>query len=285
MDVSISIVSYNTYDRLSETLRAIFASSNSVSFEVIVVDNASGDGTPDRVRRDFPQIQLIANSENWYFSPAHNQASLVARGKYLLILNSDITVADNTLSEMVYFLECHSDVGAISPLLCDKDGVPQFTSWLYPSALDFVLTRNPQMYVFGNFDSFRRRKMGKVQLKVPTEVEIVCDACIMIRRDLFLQIGGYDERMLMYSTEDDICRRIREAHYKVYILPQLKVTHIGKYTTRKSSWEENNKILIKDTIAYFRKYHNFGSVLLVASSMYLEYFLSIAWKRIKKRLS
>lgn len=285
MDVSISIASYNTCDRLCETMRAIFAGSDSVSFEVIVVDNASGDGTPERIRRDFPQVQLIANTENRYFSPAHNQASSIAKGKYFLILNSDITLGHDTLSEMACFLDSHPDVGAISPVLCDKDGLPQRSCWNAPTPLEIILTRNPQMYVFGGFHNRGHKRMGRISFETPREVEVVSDACMMIRTTLFLEIGGYDTNMLMYCTEDDICHRVWKAGFKVCILPQLRVTHVESYSTRRSSWRRINEIRVKDTIAYFQKYHNHASTSLVALSMYVEHFLGIIWKRLWNRLS
>jgi GT2 family glycosyltransferase len=285
MDVSISIASYNTGDRLCDTLRAIFAGGNSISFEVIVVDNASADGTLERIRRDFPQVQLIANTENRYFSPAHNQASSIAKGKYFLILNSDITLERDTLSEMVCFLDSHLDVGAISPVLYDRDGLPQRSCWNAPTLLEIILTRNPQMYLFGGFYNGGYKKRGRVSSDGPKEVEVVSDACMMIRTNLFLKIGGYDTNMLMYCTEDDICHRVWKARYKVCILPQLRVTHVQSYSTRRSSWRRINEIKVKDTVTYFRKYHNHASTLLVALSMYVEHLLGIGWKWLWNRLN
>src|SRR3990167_4925997 len=122
IDLTVSIVSYNTQDLLRRCLASIFKHTQSINFEVIVVDNASVDGSVAMVKHEFPQIKLIRNRRNRFYAPANNQALQLARGRYFLILNSDIFLTTNAFKKMINYLDRHLQIGAVEPLQLDVAG-------------------------------------------------------------------------------------------------------------------------------------------------------------------
>src|SRR5439155_12254163 len=132
MDVSISVVSYNTRDLLADCLRSISAATHDLSYEVIVVDNASADGSADMVAAEFPDVQLVRNSENRGFAAANNQALSHARGCYVLLLNSDARLRPGAINEMAGFLDAQPTVGVVGGQLFNADGSFQSSYFDFP---------------------------------------------------------------------------------------------------------------------------------------------------------
>jgi GT2 family glycosyltransferase len=284
MDVkllSVQIVTYNTCDLTKKAIEAVHNATIGLPSEIIVVDNASSDDTVQVIQSDFPDCFVIRNVENLYFSRGQNQASKVATGKYLLVLNSDVIVNPEILKAMIDYLETNESVGCVAPALVDVNGIPQQVAWERRSALEILLTRNPLMYLTKSL-SLRRQVVHDHN---PISVEVVSGACMMVRQKLFLSLGGFDETMLMYASDDDLCCRIWEMGYAVHFLPGIRAVHHASYSTRSSSWKKMNIIRAKDIIAYFKKRHNAASAFIVGVALYSEHFLGIIWKRLRNRLN
>lgn len=252
MDLSVVIVSWNVRDLLRRCLGSVLA-SRGVTLEVIVVDNASSDGSAEMVRRDFPQVRLVANSENRGFPAANNQGITLSRGRYVLLLNPDTEVINDALATMVAFADGERDVGVVGPQLLNPDGTVQSSrrrfptlttaffesTWLQPYAPRRLLQR---YYVLDRPDD-------EVQ-----DVDWVTGAALMARREAIDEAGLLDEGFFMYSEELDWCRRFRDAGWRVVYLPTARIIHhVGKSSEQVLPARHIHFQTSK--VRYFRKYH------------------------------
>lgn len=228
MDLSIVIINWNTRDLLAGCLRSIYETANDLAFEVFVVDNASADGSAAMVRERFPQVHLIENRENVGFARANNQAIQQATGRYVLLLNSDTEVKSGALAALLNFMEAHPQAGAAGPYLLNADGslqpscYPMLTPWREFWRLLFLapLARRAA-YPMGRWDAH-----------IPREVEVLKGACLLLRRAALEQVGLLDERYFIYTEEVDLCYRLARTGWKLYWVPQARVTHYGEGSTR-----------------------------------------------------
>ncbi len=253
VDLSVIIVNWNVRDLLRRCLQSIFANLPACRLEIIVVDNASGDGSAEMARTEFPQVRLIANPDNRGFPAANNQGLAVARGRYVLLLNPDTEVLSDALETMVAFADTHPDVGVVGPQLLNPDGTVQSSrrrfptlatalfesTWLQPYAPRRLLER---YYVLDRPDD-------QVQ-----DVDWVTGAALMARREAVEQVGPLDEGFFMYCEELDWCRRFREAGWRVVYLPTARIVHhVGKSSEQVLPARHIHFQTSK--VRYFRKYH------------------------------
>jgi hypothetical protein len=226
MDLSIIIVNWNTKDLLAKCLDSIYQTVEGLAFEVLVVDNASTDGSAAMVRRRFPQVRLIENDENVGFARANNQAIRRARGRYVLLLNSDTEVVPGSIANMVTELETQPDVGITSVCLASPDGSPQFCYGSFPSL--FAEFRS----LFG-LHRWDLSCWGKIN--APREVDWVSGACLMARKAMLDEIGLLDEEFFMFGEEVDLCYRAKDAGWRICLVPSDPVVHVRAGSTGKTS--------------------------------------------------
>ncbi len=236
--VSIIILSYNTKELLQECLESLYKNLKKIEFEVIVVDNASTDGSASEISR-FRQglrsrgsdprgfggqanLKLIENKKNVGFSKGNNIGAKIAKGEYLVFLNSDTEVRDDGLKGMINFLKSHTDVGILGGRLKNKDGS------LQKSAGVFYTLSNVFLMLFGG-EQFVRFSPKEIQ-----EVDWVSGACFMIKKDLFSNLGGFDEHFFMYIEDMELCYRVKKMGYKVYFYPQANILHVGEGSSQRS---------------------------------------------------
>jgi GT2 family glycosyltransferase len=222
VDLSIAVISYNTRDLLLACLQSVSERTKGVDYEVIVVDNASKDGSVDAVRARFPHVTVIANDENSGFAKACNQAAVVSSGRYLLLLNSDTVMQQGTLRTMVSCLDQHLDIGAVSCLQRDEQGRVVQSCFPFPSIRDHVRYAETLPTVV-------RRLVGapsSMDCTRSQDVEWANGACLMIRKALFDRLGGLDERFFMYFEDVDLCRRVQQLGYRVRHVAEGEVVHL-----------------------------------------------------------
>ena len=283
IDVSISMVSYNTRDILDACLESIFRYSGELRIKVIVVDNASSDGSATMVKKKYPQVTLIANRENRYFARANNQAINISSARYVLILNSDVKLWQNTLQECVAFMDAHPEAVAVTCRIEGTDGRADHSCWKRLSPFDILKSRWPVTRFFPGLKHVRHYSFNEHSDKPFYEVDVAIDAFLMVRRKALNQIGGYDERFLLYCTEDDICLRMKEKGGKIYSYAGTSVSHRLNASTSKLPSIRKQAIIKHDTVAYFQKYHSWFGALLVNIAMSLELILRrIAWHLMTK---
>lgn len=225
MDLSIAIVSYNTRALVLDCLRSVFEFTPEISFEVIVVDNYSQDGTVEAVRTRYPMVQIIVNRENRGFSKGVNQALAVSTGRYFLMLNSDTQVRLQALDRMVACLDGDSEIGAV--------GCKQWTedAQLYQSCFPFPSIRDHLIYssVFRTCapawqEAFAAKQA--IDCTKSQDVDWINGACLMVRTDLMRACGGLDEGYFMYFEDVDLCRAIRHRGYHVRHLADADIVHL-----------------------------------------------------------
>jgi GT2 family glycosyltransferase len=224
-DLTVVLVSHNTCNLLDACLESLDAGLGGRSSEVWVVDNASRDGSADRVRASHPGVRLIENRENVGFARACNQALRLARGKYLLLLNPDCLVPPGALDRLATVLDEHPEAAVCGPLLWNADGSPQ-PSWArfsnLTSEISGRLDRSQSPYPLPDFaDASRRTAMR------PFAVDWVGGACFLVRAEAARAVGLLDERFFLYGEEADWCHRFGRADWKVLLAPTVTVTHRG----------------------------------------------------------
>lgn len=217
-DLSIVIVSWNVETLLRECLRSLYKSIKSVCFEVLVVDNASMDGTVEMVQTEYCDIKLVANDENVGFGSANNQALAMCQGKYVLFLNPDTLVPEGSIDDMVDFLDRHPCVGMVGPELPNGAGRLLF-NW---SRLSF---RGVAEFVIETLASIVCRARPTVLFGVPRRVRWLTGACWLVRQSVIEQIGPFDEDLFMYGEEPDFCYRVRKAGWEIWFLRQIQIVH------------------------------------------------------------
>jgi GT2 family glycosyltransferase len=248
MDVSVIIVSYNTQALLKQCLASLFANTHDVGFEVIVVDNASHDGSPQMVRNKFPGVMLIESHENLGFGRANNLGAEHANGKYLFLLNPDTIVLNNAVKTLFDFIDHHPNVGICGGNLFDADRKPAMSYQMFlPSLfweLDVLFSGLPAKWRYGKSAGFNHTRR-------PREVGYITGADLMIRTDLFRRLNGFDPDFFMYYEETELTFRVRKAGYAVYSVPQAEIIHLEGKTFSGSG--ERVKLLFDSRKKYYRK--------------------------------
>jgi GT2 family glycosyltransferase len=228
IDVSICIVTYRARDFLRDCLRSIYGTVDSVSFEIIIVDNHSEDGTLEMLRSDFPDIRLLVNDHNTGYTKPNNQAIRESSGRYVLLLNPDTIVESNTIPELVNFLDAHPEVGIVGPKVLNRDGTLQkqcrrsearpWDAFCYFSGLSTIFPHDKR---------FAGYLMTYLSEDTAHEAEAVSGSCMLIRRNVIEQIGGLDENFFAFQEDTDFCRRARLAGWKVFYNPSAQLVHFA----------------------------------------------------------
>jgi len=257
-DLSIVIVNWNVRDLLRRCLHSIISSlqlpTSNLQIEVIVVDNASSDGSVAMVEEEFPQVRLIANSENVGFTVSNNQGIAVSRGRYVLLLNPDTEIVGDALTTMVEYMDDHPQVGALGPQLLNPDGSIQSSRRRFPTLATAFLESTILQQWFPDDAVLRRyyildRPDDEVQ-----ELDWVTGACLLARREAIEEAGLLDEGFFMYSEELDWCRRIKAQGWKMVYLPTAKVIHHGAQSSEQVKSFQHIQFQ-RSKIRYFRKHH------------------------------
>ena len=244
-DLSIVIVSYNTKKLLNSCLFSVFQNTVGLDYEIIVVDNASSDGSVKlllRLAKKGTNLKPICNRANVGFGKANNQGIKKAIGKYILFLNSDTLIKDNILGEMVRWMEEHPEVGAATCALKNKDGSLQGTGGYFPNLLRvltwmFFIDDIPYLDLlikpFHPMHSSSPFYKNVGHFKKTKEVDWITGAFILARAEALNKIGGFDEGYFMYTEDVDLCYRIKKLGWKIWYLPNWSIIHLGGSSSNK----------------------------------------------------
>lgn len=250
--VSIIVVNWNTKDFLPACLDSIPIGCGNVSYEIIIVDNASADGSSEFIKEKYPGIKLIENRINKGFAKACNQAGRLACGKYLFLLNPDTVLHKNSISGLIGFIEKQSWAGAVGPQLLDGKGKITNSARRFPT-MKRVLIRDT---VLGKLMPWVKlgRLIHIIPLDKPVIVDHVSGGALLTKRELWKELGGMDERFFMFYEDVDLCRCIKEMGYNIFYLPNVKVTHLGG-GSRHQDRSSASYYSIKSRFLYFEKYY------------------------------
>ena len=233
LDLSVVIVSWNSVEFLEECLGAVYEAADGRDVEVIVVDNASTDGSTDLIRRRFPNVYLIVNPGNMGVSVAFNQGMQAGKGKYIQMLCSDTIVQPDALDAMTTFLDTHPDVGAIGPKLLYPDGRLQPSCRTFPTLWTFAWEFLGLSRLFPKHPVFGRWRMGDFDHMTTREVDQPRGSSLMVRHAVWEEIGGWDENLDMFFNDVDWCLRIKEQGWKIFFIPDAVMNHYGGSSVKK----------------------------------------------------
>lgn len=263
IDLSIIVVAWNVKELVDECFRAIRASEDTLSKEILFVDNASADGTAEHVERNFPEVTLIRSDSNLGFIRANNLAFKRARGKYVLMLNSDAFVFGTTLRETVGFMEEHPEAGALGARLVGRDGALQPSARYFPTPFKTFLQQvglSGRVPFVGVLDDL------SWDHRTVRECDWVVGCYLLARKDLIDSMGFFlREDYFMYNDDNDLCFRIKKLGYKVYFYP-TDVVHLGGATALKMGKTvgknpQIEKLQVESQAIYYRKNYHWGVAL------------------------
>ncbi|MFQ5648886.1 MAG: glycosyltransferase [bacterium] len=238
VDLSIIIVNYNVKEFLEQALISVQKALSQISAEVIVVDNASRDGSQTLVRERFPEVKLIANRENLGFAKSSNQGVKAARGKYLLLLNPDTIVQEDTFVKLLEFFEGNPDAGMVGCKILNPDGSLQLacrrsfpTPWVAFTKLSGLST------IFSRSKLFGRYNLTYLDPDEPCAVEAISGSFMMVRRETIKDVGLLDESFFMYGEDLDWCYRIGQSPWKVMYYPGTQIIHFKGESSKKAQFD------------------------------------------------
>ncbi len=219
IDVSVIIVNYNTGELLGQCLDSIRSQTTSVTIEVIVVDNASRDDSVNIVASRYPWVRLIINTENLGFGAANNVGAKAAQGDYLLLLNSDTVLLNDAIGLFAADARHRGLTGVTGCLLCDAEGKPSNSFGVFPTPLGMLVNRLRMLF-------FLKDRAGHGKISGELAVDFVTGADMFLRRDLYMEIGGFDERFFMYYEETDMQRRIADKGLPNRVIEGPRIVHL-----------------------------------------------------------
>lgn len=264
MKISIIIVNWNTKDLLRGCLESVYQNPPQGEFEVFIIDNASTDGSPEMVEKEFPQVKLIKNKENVGFAKANNQAIKLAQGKYILLLNSDTEILPNAFDEMLSLMDKNPKIGVLGCQLLNRDGSIQDSCGYFPSITATLFTKVQRASMVGRL--FKRLPSSQQKVEKEKEVDWVTGACLMVRKEAIEKVELLDEKMFMYFEDNDWCWRFKKAGWKVYVTPKAKVIHHSGASLRKAS----KRIILdyrKSQYRLYKKHLSWFSLLMLKFSV------------------
>jgi len=233
MDVSVIIVNWNTRGLLRDCLESVYEQTGDVDVEVIVVDNASTDGSVEMVRSDFESVKLIENAENRGFATANNQGIAVAKGRYVLLLNSDTVVLDSAVAKAVRFADAHPRAAVTGCRVLNPDRTLQPTCFMFPSILNMLLSSTYLYKLFPSSRFFGRERMTWWDRNDVRQVDVVTGCFMLVRREAIDGVGMLDEQFFMYAEETDWCYRFKKNDWEVVFTPVAQIIHLGGQSTAK----------------------------------------------------
>lgn len=281
MDVSIIIVNWNTRDILRDCLKSVCEQTKDSSFEVIVVDNASTDASVEMVKTQFHQVVLIENKQNRGFAAAVNQGISVGKGRYVLVLNSDIIVCDNAIEKTMRYADKHPEAAMVGCQVSDNFDTIQMTCFRFPSVLNLFLHTFALNKMFKKNHFLGREWMLWWRRDSEREVDVISGSYMFVRREAIDNVGLMDEDYFLYSEETDWCYRFAKAGWKMLFWPGAKIIHW--HGGRNSSKQASLKMAVqmqKSCLIYFKKNRNVASYISVRMILVMSFGIRLSLRSI-----
>ncbi len=261
VDLSIIIVNYNVKEFLQNLVHSLQKALIGISHEIIVVDNASNDGSVEFIKNKFPQITLITNKTNLGFSKANNIGLKHAKGKFILLINPDTIVREDTVSKMIDFMNSHPEVGLAGCKILNPDGSLQLACRRsFPGPWTSFCKVTGLSTLFPKSKLFARYNLTYLDENLTYEVDAISGSFMMMKKEVYDKVGGFDEQFFMYGEDLDLCYRIQKSGYKVYYFSETQIIHYKGESTKRSNLDETKYFY--DAMHLFVKKH-FSSFFLV----------------------
>jgi len=289
VDLSIIIVNYNTKALTLNCLESLSNIKTIFNNEIILIDNHSMDDSVQAIQEFYPQVHLISNKENLGFSKANNQGIQIAKGRYILLLNSDTTSEPDTLETMIRFMDNHPEVGASGCKVVLPDGSldkacrrgfpTPLTTLYYVSGLSKLFPKSP------HFNSYHMEYMNEDEAY---PVDCLVGAFMMVRREVLDQVGMLDERFFMYFEDTDWCYRIQQAGWINYYYPMTQITHFKRGSSRGRPYRityEFHRAMKMFYDKHYRKQYPFWVTLLMYAGITVKFGVTLVkdfiWKQVQ----
>ncbi len=281
MDLSIIIVNYNVKEFLQNLIHSIEKASANITKEIIVVDNASDDGSVEFIKSNYPQINLIVNNSNLGFGKANNLGMMQAEGNYILLINPDTIVAEDTFDKMIKFFEEHTEVGLAGCKILNPDGTLQLACRRsFPGPWTSFTKVTGLSNVFPKSKLFAKYNLTYLDENQSYEVDAISGSFMMMRKEVYQKVGGFDEQFFMYGEDLDLCYRIQKAGFKVFYFHDTQIIHYKGESTKRSNIDEVK--MFYNAMHLFVKKHlssSFIVELILRSAIFVRSFFTFVGLR------
>jgi GT2 family glycosyltransferase len=253
LDISIIIVNWNTRELLLDCLASVFQTVKGITFEVWLVDNASTDGSVDAAITEYPDINIIRNQKNLGFATANNRAFTKMKGRYALMLNTDIILTDGAVKELYDFMESNPETGIACGQLLNTDGSRQNSIANFPSLLSLLTNETLLRILLPNKFPSKRKNYSS-----PIEVDSCIGACMIARGESLREVRYFDERYFFFLEETDLARKMKQVGRKAFFVPSAKIFHAQGKTVGSSA---NARIMFyRSRYQFLKKWypHSYG---------------------------
>jgi N-acetylglucosaminyl-diphospho-decaprenol L-rhamnosyltransferase len=281
--LSIIIVSWNTRDLLRRCLQSIAAHQGELSLEIIVVDNASHDGTPAMLRADFPDVHLMETGANLGFSAGNNVGMAAARGDWIMLLNPDTEIVGDALQQLIATLTDNPFVGVVGPRVQYEDGTEQITRHRFPLLWTLGTASTPFTSLFApllNRFYYQNNSGDAIDSRRTQPTDWLTGAALLLRREVYEQAGGFDEQFFMYYEETDWQRRIKAAGWTILYDPSALITHHEAQASGQVGGKRD-EIFNRSRLRYTAKWHGKKAARLLQGWLILLYGLEWAQEGVK----
>jgi GT2 family glycosyltransferase len=284
MELTVVIVNYNVKYFLEQCLRSVFSAIQTIEAEVFVVDNHSSDGSVEWIKKQFPEVNLIANEENVGFSKANNQAIRLAKGKWILLLNPDTIVPENCFSEILSYCANHQRLGGLGVKMLDGSGayLPESKRGL-PTPEVAVYKMLGLTKLFPKSPRFGAYYHGNLPEKEPQKVEVLAGAFMWMRKSILDEVGLLDETYFMYGEDIDLSHRIRLAGYENHYFPYTPIIHYKGESTRKESYRYV-RAFYGAMIIFAKRYFTKGQAFFLSTLLYPAIVGKAIWAYLSHRI-
>jgi len=264
MHVSVVIVTWNTRDLTGESVQSVLSNAAGQVSEIIVVDNASTDGTAEMITERFPAVRVLRNGRNVGFAAANNQGAAASASEVLLLLNSDARLLPGALAAMVEILEREPRAAIVGARLVSADGSFQASHSRFPNLMrEFLILSGLGRLLLGR----RYPSRGPETERGPQVVDYVEGACLLVRRQVYQGVGGLDASYFMYSEEVDLCYALRREGWQVWYQPAAVVVHLGGASSRTRP-AGREAALYRSRVRFFRKHYGRGQAAVLKLMIY-----------------
>jgi GT2 family glycosyltransferase len=267
MEISVITINWNTRDLLHNCLESIYKTIHSIDYEVIVVDNASQDGSFAMLQEKHPQVKVIQNTENRGFGAANNQAMHIMTGQYALLLNSDTILTENAVAELLTFMETHPDAAMACGQLLNADGTQQNSIASFPTLLTLLANMPLLEYLFP-----KRYPSKRYHYDEPIEIDSAIGACLLVRKKAIDEVGMFDERYFFFFEETDWAYQMKKAGWKIYHVPTAFIYHLQGQSIGR---DVRSRIeFYHSRYQFFRKWKNYPYYIVVCAIIFVRLFIN-----------
>jgi GT2 family glycosyltransferase len=262
IDISFIIVSWNAKRYLLKCLESLGRTEGNYTSEIIVVDNASTDGSPQALRESAPRVRLVENAKNAGFARANNIGIKLARGRYLCLINSDVEVREGCVTEVLRQMETQPGIGLIGPLLLEGDGQTQISCWGFPSLWNMLCCALALDRIFPSCSLFNGYQMRHFHKDTARDVDILGGAFWLARREAVQEVGLLDEGFFMYGEDMDWCQRFWQKGWRIHFCPQAAAVHYGGASSANAPIRFSIEMQ-RANLQYWKKHHSGAAWLAI----------------------